>query len=259
MTERWAQKLSLAKLEQIKERLGLTELHGEDGGPFRPVTVARDGSVCGETRVLVGDGVVKKVVYHAIQVEFIGLDSHMIFAFTDPSSPVPHWTFDSVLNHPTYAFHLDMLPRVDLGAHRKYMDFVYEPLNDTFNAGKNHPGISEAALVPRQRSIMSQWMLAYRVTEEEYPNMDQYVQAYLDRWYDLVDNGFPADVLESISDVDLAARDAANRGMIFNREVDPVWDLIGPLVGDRGSEMLRAQLETNDVVEDVPADFSLSK
>jgi hypothetical protein len=259
MSERWAQKLSLAKLEQIKERLGLTELHGEDGGPFRRVYMARDNSECGETRILVGDGVVKKVVYHAIKADFIGLDSHMIFAFTDPESPIPHWTFDSVLNHPTYAFHLDMLPRVDLGSHRAYMDYVYGALNETYDKGKSHPGISEAALGPRQRSIMSQWMLAYRVSEDEYPNMDQYVQAYLDRWYDLVDNGLPQDVVDSIKDVDLAARDAANRGMIFNREVDPVWDLIGPLVGDRGSEMLRAQLETNSIVEDVPEDFTIAR
>ena len=259
MTERWAQKLSLAKLEQIKERLGLTELHGPDGGSFRPVLSARDRSVIGETRILVGEGVVKKVVYHAITADFIGLDSHMIFAFTDPESAVPHWTFDSVLNHPTYAFHLDLLPRVDLGSHRKYMEYVFGALDETFEAGKNHNGVSEAALGPIQRSIMSAWMLAYRVTAEEYPNMDQYVQKYLDRWYDLVENGFPEDVVDSIKDTDIAARDRANRGMIFNREIDHVWDLIGPLVGDVQSEMLRAQLETNEVVESVPADFTLAR
>jgi hypothetical protein len=259
MTERWAQKLSLAKLEQIKERLGLTELHGEDGGPFRKVHMARDSSECGETRILIGDGVVQKVVYHAIQAEFIGLDSHMIFAFTASDSPIPHWTFDSVMNHPTYAYHLDMLPRVDLGANRPYMDFVYGPLNEMFDAGRSHDGVTEAALGPRQRSIMSQWMLAGRVAEDVYPGMEQYVQAYLDRWFDLVENGIPQDILDSIKDVDLAARDAANRAIIFNREVDPVWDLIGPLVGDRGSEMLRAQLETNSVVEDVPEDFAIAR
>lgn len=89
--------------------------------------------------------------------------------------------------------------------------------------------------------------------------MDQYVQAYLDRWYDLVDNGLPQEILDTVKDTDLAARDAANRAIIFNREVDPVWDLIGPLVGDRGSEMLRAQLETNSLIEDVPEDFTIAK
>jgi hypothetical protein len=257
MSERWAQKLSLAKLEQIKERLGLTELHGENGGPFRPITSVRDGSEIGLTRILVGDGLVKKVVYHAITVDFIGLDSHMIFAFTDPESAIPHWTFDSVLNDPIYAFHLDMLPRADMASHRKYMDFVYEPLNDDFEGGKTHTGTSEAQLTPRQRSIMSQWMLAYRVTAEEYPHMEPYVQAYLNRWYDLLDNGIPQEVLDTLKDTDLAARDAANRAIIFNREVDPVWNLIGPLVGDVQSEMLRAQLETNEVIQSIPEDFKI--
>jgi hypothetical protein len=254
---RWAQKLNVDKLEQIKQRSGLTELHGDDGGPFRRVVSARDGAELGETRILVGDGPVAKVVYHALQVEFIGLDSHMIFAFTPSGSPIPHWTFDSVLNAPIYAFHLDMLPRVDLGSHRLYMDHVYAELNDTFKAGSTHEGVSPAELAPRQRAIMSPWMFAYRVTAEQYPNIEQYVQRYLDRWYDMLENGLPQDVLESIADTDLAARDTANRNIIFNREVDPVWDMITPLIGDQQSELMRAQLATNEVVESIPDDFKI--
>ncbi len=265
MTDRWAQKLNVDKLEQIKARLGMTELHSEDGGPFRTITNADGSKDLGLTRVLVGDGVVKKVVYHAIMNEvhppgapspFL-LDSHMVFAFTDADSPIPHWTFDSVYSEPFYAMHLDLLPRVDLGSHRPYMDYVFGHLNDTFAAGKAHPGLSEAQLTPRQRSIMSQWMLAYRVHADNYPSMDVNVQAYLEWWFELVENGLPQEILDSIKDTDFAARDAANRALIFNREVDPVWDLIGPMVGARQSELLRAQLETNEVVEDVDPNFTL--
>ncbi len=257
MSTRWAQQLSLSKLEQIAERLPITEVHGPDGGPFRPVVSARDGSQCGETRIFVGDGVVKKVVYHAIAVEAIGLDSHMIFAFTDPESAVPHWTFDSVLNAPTYAFHLDLIPRADMSANLEYMDAVYTPLTEAFDAGKAHPGLSEAGIGPRQRSVMSHWMLAYRVEEDEYKNIDQYVQAYLDHWFSMVENGLPDDVLASIDSTDLAARDAANRGMIFNRKVDFVWDMITPLMGAEQSELMRMNLETNDLIQQTPAGFSL--
>lgn len=257
MSERWAQKLSLAKLEQIKERLSLEELTDGSGGPFRTVTSARDGSPCGETRILVGTGPVKKVVYHALQAEFIGLDSHMVFAFGAPDSLLPHWTFDSVLNDPTYAYHLDLIPRADLAANLGYMDYVYGPLTETFDAGRAHPGIEEARIGPRQRSIMSQWMLAYRVDADEYPKVDTYVQAYLDRWYDLVDNGIPAEVANSIVGGTAAERDEANRGIIFNRDVDHVWDLITPLVGDAQSEHMRAQLATNEIVESVPEDFKV--
>src|SRR6478735_687992 len=144
MAVRWEQKLSLDKLEQIAERLSLTELHGPDGGgPFRTLVSPRDGSYCGETRILVGDGVVKKVVYHAVVAEMIGLDSHMIFAFTDPESAVPHWTFDSVVAGGVHAFHLDLIPRADLGANLAYMDTVYGPLTATYDEGRALPGLSE--------------------------------------------------------------------------------------------------------------------
>jgi hypothetical protein len=258
MSERWAQKLSLAKLAQIKERLGLEELTDGSGGPFRTVTSARDGSDCGETRILVGDGAVKKVVYHALQADFIGLDSHMVFAFGAPDSLLPHWTFDSVLNAPDYAYHLDLIPRVDLAANLAYMDYVYGPLTEVFNTGREHPGILEARIGPRQRSIMSQWMLAYRVPAEEYPKIDTYVQAYLDRWYDLVDHGIPDEIADSVVGATAAARDEANRGIIFNRDVDHVWDLITPLVGDAQSELMRAQLATNDIIESVDEDFTVA-
>jgi hypothetical protein len=252
MSTRWAQKLSLDKLDQMAARLPVTELHGPDGGPFRRLVSPRDGSDCGETRILVGDGVVKKVVYHAVVAEAIGLDSHMIFAFTDPESAVPHWTFDSVVAGGVYAFHLDLIPRADLGSHLDYMDGVYAPLTEAYDAGRAHPGISEPDIGPRQRSVMSQWMLAYRVPEDEYRNIEPYVQGYLDHWFALVEDGVGSDILASVGDTDLAARDAANRGMIFNRKVDFVWDMITPLVGDEQAEFMRLNLATNDVVEQAP-------
>ena len=251
MSVRWAQQLSLDKLEQIADRLPLTELHGPDGGPFRTLVSPRDGSYCGETRILVGDGVVKKVVYHAVVAEMIGLDSHMIFAFTDPDSAVPHWTFDSVVAGGVHAFHLDLIPRVDLGANLAYMDGVYGALTRQHAEGRALPGLTEPDIGPRQRSVMSQWMLAYRVPEEEYKNIDPYVQAYLDHWFDLVETGVGDDVRGSLDATELPARDSANRGMIFNREVDLVWDMITPLVGLEQSELMRVNLATNDIVETV--------
>lgn len=255
MSTRWAQKLSLDKLEQIADRLPVTEVHGPDGGPFRRLVSPRDGSSCGETRILVGDGVVKKVVYHAVVAEMIGLDSHMIFAFTDPDSAVPHWTFDSVVAGGVYAFHLDLIPRVDLGANLAYMDDVYGPLTEVHTRGRAMPGLTEPDIGPRQRSVMSQWMLAYRVPEDEYKNIDEYVQAYLDHWFATVESGLDSETLKAISGADLPERDSSNRGMIFNREVDMVWDMITPLVGFEQSELMRLNLATNELVEDLPADL----
>jgi hypothetical protein len=247
MGERWPMKLSVDKLEQIAQRTDVREVHGDDGGPHRRVLSAQDGQQIGQSRVFIGDGVVKKVVYHEIAVEQIGLDSHMIFAFTDATSPVPHWTFDSVVAFGNHAFHLDLIPRLDLGANLGYMDDVYGRVTAAFETGLKQEGLSEAAIGPRQRAVMSPWMLAYRVEEELYPTIDVHVQAYLDAWFDMVDNGINADVAAQIDTGRIAERDAANRAMIFNRALDPVWDQITPLMGMEQSEELRLDLVTNEV------------
>jgi hypothetical protein len=249
---RWAQELNVAKLEELTKRANMTEVHAKDGGNFSTLFSTLDGKECGTTRIFTGDGVVEKVVYHGLWVDQIGLDSHMIFAFTAPDSAVPHWTYDSVENKPVYAFHLDLIPRADMATHLEYMNHVYMPLTELFEAGKKTEGLSEAHLAPRQRSIMSQWMLAYRATEEAYPGMEPTVAAYLDHWFDMVENGLPQKVLDDVADTDLAARDAANRGLIFNREVDHVWNMITPLIGQDVSELMRLNLATNDVVWELP-------
>ena len=252
MSARPARDLSLDKLEQIAQRLPVTEVRGSDGGPFRRLVSPRSGADCGETRVLVGGGPVRKVVYHAVVAEQIGLDSHMIFAFTDAGSAIPHWTFDSVVAGGVHAFHLDLIPRADLGAHLAYLDAVYEPITELHEAGRAHPGLTEPAIGPKQRSVMSHWMLAYRVPGEQYREIDPYVQGYLDHWIGLVEAGVDDEVVASLNGTDVAARDDANRSMIFNRAVDPVWDMITPLVGLEQSELLRTDLLTNEVLTDVP-------
>lgn len=250
---RWAQKLNTEKLEQLTQRAGLEEVKGEDGRSFTVLTSQLDGKECGETRIFKGKGEIAKVVYHGLWVDQIGLDSHMIFAFTQPDSPVPHWTYDSVQNKPVYAFHLDLIPRVDVGAHLAYMDAIYGPVTDLFQKERENEGLSEAQLTPRQRSIMSQWMLAYRATEEAYPGIEPTVRGYLDHWFDLLDKGIGAEAEADIKGVDVAARDAANRAIIFNRDVDHVWNLVTPLIGHDVSELMRLNLQHNEIIRELPA------
>jgi hypothetical protein len=253
MSERWPMKLSVDKLEQIAARTGVREVLGDDGGPHRRVMSAMDGSQIGQSRVFLGDDVVKKVVYHEIAVEQIGLDSHMIFAFTDEKSPIPHWTFDSVVAFGNHAFHLDLIPRVDLGANLTYMDGIYGRITEAFEKGLQQEGLSEAAIGPRQRAVMSPWMLAYRVDEELYPTIDVHVQAYLDAWFTMLEEGIDPAVAASVDPAQIAERDRANRAMIFSRAVDAVWDQITPLMGMDQSEQLRLDLVTNSLEHPAPA------
>ena len=120
--ERLALDLCMRTVEQVVERSKLTEVMGADGGAFAILTNERTGGEVGELRIWQGDGVIRKAVYAGIWAHVPGvitLDSHMVFVFTDTDSGVPHFTLDSVERGDldTHAFHLDLIPRVDLATH----------------------------------------------------------------------------------------------------------------------------------------------
>ena len=224
-------------LNRVVEAFGLAEVTGESGGPWLPLVCQApmyEGSV-GQVRLYRG-GPLFQVVTSDIVVPPIQLDSHMMFAFTPSDSAVPHFTLDSVRAGDHHAFHLDLIPRLDLGAHLAYMDACFTPLTPTFERGQAMPGLSPAQLSPRQYAIMSPWMLAKRATEEAFAAIDELVDAYLEHWLGLVAEGVPATALEGTDAAALIERDRRNKAIIFNREVDKVWDQITPLVGEDAAQ-----------------------
>ncbi len=48
---------------------------------------------------------------------------------------MPHFTLDSVLGQGSYAFHLDLIPRVELATHLTYVDWAHTPLTDDLRGG----------------------------------------------------------------------------------------------------------------------------
>jgi hypothetical protein len=226
--------LSHNTLEKIQQRFGLVEV----GRPYRVIeSQIPPGGPVGEMRVWRGEKV-RKLVYVGISVPMMQLDSHMIFAFTPPESPVPHFTLDSVLAGPTFAFHLDLIPRLDLGVNLAYMDAVFGDLTAVYESTRKTEGLSEARLSPRQYAIMSPWMLVHRATEAAYQAIEPAVDFYRDHWAGLVENGLPEDTLNGITPEQLAERDRLNRALIFNPAVDPVWNQLKPLIGEAmGAEM----------------------
>lgn len=234
-------------LNRIVQRFSLAETNGEDGGPWLPLHSQGpmyEGPV-GETRLFRG-GPLFQVVTTSLVVPPIQLDSHMLFAFTPSAGAVPHFTLDSVQAGEHYAFHLDLIPRADLGAHLPYMDHCFTPLTEAFERGEALQGLSRAHLSPRQYAIMSPWMLAKRATLEGFARIDGLVDDYLAHWFRLVEQGVPKGTLDGIDSVELVERDRRNRAIIFNREVDKVWDQITPLVGRDAAERQIALLRAMD-------------
>jgi len=246
MTERsLPRKLWQNTLDRIVERFSLREETASDGGPWLPLTCQApmfDGPI-GQVRLFRG-GPLLRMVSSTIVVPPMQLDSHMMFAFMPSDSPVPHFTLDSVRAGEHHAFHLDLIPRLDLGSRLAYMDECFTPLTEAHERGEAIAGLSRARLSPRQYAIMSPWMLAHRATPEAFAAIGDSVDEYLDHWFGLVEGGVSARAVEGVGREDLVERDRRNKAIIFNRDVDKVWDQILPLVGqeavDAQIELLRA-------------------
>lgn len=232
-------------LDTIVERGNLTEVPAADGGPLLELVSEAFGPV-GEARVFTGERIAK-AVYVGLAVPAIGLDSHMVFAFSPAGVPVPHFTLDSVFGQGTYAFHLDLIPRVDIGTHLAYLDWAHTPLDATFEEVTNRPGLTKTAIGPRQFSLMSPWMLVQRAEEEAFRGMDGAVKAYLDHWFSLVEGEVPDAVLADVSDTDLPTRDERNRALVFSPDVDKVWAQVEQLIGAEQTEAVRTLLLDNSI------------
>ncbi|TYB64266.1 hypothetical protein FXF51_21260 [Nonomuraea sp. PA05] len=224
--------LSEHTLERLAAALGLRA--AEDlplSSPMSPAPVGR-------LRVLrpATDADVAKVVAVSLVVPPIGLDSHMIFAFTRPGSAVPHFTLDAVASADYHAMHLDLIPRADLAVHLGYLDVCFLPLTEPLESAWRLDGLSPAAVGPRQRAMMSPWMLVCRATEEAFAKLGPTVDTYLDHWLRLLASGVPP------AGEDPAARDRANRANLFSPEVDPVWHQVTRLLGEEQAERVRGEL-----------------
>ena len=256
-----AGKISLKILDSIVDHFNLAEVHGAEGGVFLPLASAAFGGMpVGSLRLFDGGERLGKVVYTGITVEPIGLDSHMIFAFTSKDSLVPTFTLDSVYtnmppgadpNFPDggdmYSFHLDLVPRCDLGVNGAYIERCYEPLTEPRARVLAAEGIHPALLSPTQLAIMSPWMLAQRTTTDAYESqIFPIAETYLEHWKELVDQGL-GDVADGIEGASGTARDASNRKLIFSREIDPVWEKIDGLLGADVSDRMIAILRNQDV------------
>jgi len=259
-----ASKISNLTLQRIIEHFGLEEVLDKDGGPFHPLTAAAFGNLpVGSFRLWDGGEKLLKVVYTGITVEAIGLDSHMIFAFTKPDSLVPTFTLDSVYTRmppgmdpnfseggDMYAFHLDLVPRCDLGVNEEYMQHCYVPLTEAQAKVLTADGVYAAQLSPMQRAIMSPWMLAQRTSAEAYETeIFPAAEFYLDHWLHMVDSGVD-NIANGVVGESGTSRDAANRELIFNREIDSVWNKIDGMLGADVSDFMIKVLRSQ-VVEDV--------
>lgn len=223
------------------ERFGLDESTGADGGPRLVLHSPEDGTSVGRCRTWTG-GPLQSLVYVSLEVDAIRLDSHMLYAFTPADSAVPHFTLDTVAAPGTHAFHLDLVPRVDLGAHLEYVRYCYDLLTETTLEVGSWDGLAPTSLTPLQYSLASPWMLVYRATEAAFARVSEAVTEYLEHWFALVEDGLPDHVTTTIDASWLPERDRRLRAALFDPGVDPAWEQMDRLVGAGDSAAIRAVL-----------------
>ena len=230
-----AKDLCFANLNTLCQTLNLKDISKEQKG-FGPLVNPASQLTVGDAKVF-GNGKVR-LVYVGLAVEAFMLDSHMLFAFTDKHSSAPHFTVDSVKVGESFAFHLDLIPKKDLGANYTYLKNVYRPLNETFSEASKIPGLSPAHITPEQRAIMSPWMLVNRANTEAFDRMGSVVDSYLQHWLKLVDSPEFVDGGEGA-----VARDRAHRDLLFSPEIDPVWNQIEKTIGPETGKNIRDALK----------------
>ena len=228
-------------LDAIVTKLGLDEVAGDGPSGHRLDLVSEAFGPVGSMRVFTGEGV-SKVVYIGMTVGPIGLDSHMIFAFTPDDSLVPHFTLDSVASQDYFAFHLDLMSKVDIATNLAYVDAVFGPLGDAYDEGSSIEGMEPAHLNRRQWALMSPWMLANRANEAAYVAAGPIIDAYCDHWFSLLASDIPAPADGHGDPTSVGVRDRLHRTSLFSPEVDPVWAQVERLLGGEVSEELRTTL-----------------
>jgi len=242
-----AKTLSQNTLEKIQQRFALQEIQGADGKPYMTLASLRNSDPVGMVRLFAGDPI-QKVVYVGLSVPPIELDSHTLFAFTQVDSPVPHFALELVETGPHFTFLLDLIPRLDLGANLQYINATLQPLTAEFEAAKTIEGLTPAHLSPRQYALMSPWILAYGASEAAFLQINQPVNVYLERWFELVEKGITTEATSGIDPASLIERDRLNRQALFNPEVDPVWGKLDSMIGSEVSASIREILK-NQAVE----------
>jgi hypothetical protein len=90
-------------------------------------------------------------------------------------------------------------------------------------------------------------MLANRATETGYRAVEPTVDFYRSHWTNLVKNGLPDGTLNGVSFEALVERDRRNRAIIFNTDVDKVWDQLKPLIGEEMGAEMRHILQNQEV------------
>lgn len=252
MTNRPARHLVQRALAEIAAQLKLQEdtaagmelraapeAAGAQGAPALPV---EPGQPIGAVRVWRGEC---QIIYAALHIPALGMDSHQLAAFTPPESAVPHFTLDAAhhaQSDPRIHFGCDLLPRADLGASLPYLQEVHAPLSGALQSALALPGIAPAPLPPLLRALHSPWQIAVFAQPGALPALAAPANAYLRHWLALCQTGLSAQTRAHIAWQNLPHRSRQNRAALYHPQTNRLWTLLATLLGPTPTDQLRTLL-----------------
>jgi hypothetical protein len=224
--------------KRFKDQLAVTELPVDNDHCFQTFTHSDTGKPAGLLKVYRGKAPVEYIITTSLYVEEIGLESYMLMAFVDPSSALPHFAFDAMTNNERGAFHVDYIPRLDLGTHPEYSKQVFEPLNDTLDTMKANPDFSPGDGGRLLLSMLSPWTGLFQATPDKLAGGSTLIDRYVQHWFSLIDKGVSANTnVEALAD-----RDRRHRLALYNEENDMLWGLLKNLIGEKDRDLILSLL-----------------
>jgi hypothetical protein len=221
---------------RLIEQLGCVDIC-PDSPAWEDLTKA-DAERIGELRVYRGRGVVEKVVGSRFTLSHPPLESHSLVVFTRPDSPIPHLIVDAVRFGPSLSFHVDLLPKRDLGVSLSYVDLCFAPLSAVRAEMDKDLRLSPGTAPLRQRAFLSPWMALYTHSPDASVAALGYVERYFEHWASLLRSRDPL----LAPDIALVERDRAHRRLVFSRDLDPVWSMLDRAIGSASVDRLLAAL-----------------
>jgi hypothetical protein len=220
--------------DTITDAFDMVEVERDEGGalPLGP-----DGSL-GTFRLWRGDAV-SRLVHVGVSLPDGSMDAHMLVAQTPAGSAVPHLGVDVMRFPDGFAEFVDLIPRVDLVAHRGYVERVYADLDPHYERFAADPAARVVPMPPSMLAYYSPWMLHHM----GLPTLDQItdsVGTYVERFIELAKDGLRDLDLPSADAV--AQRDRLHRGVLFDPDFDPVWRQVEPLLGSDAVTTIRETL-----------------
>jgi hypothetical protein len=217
-----AQKRALSYLEN---KLALAEHEGAGRGPW--LMMAGRGATRGTLRCFTAPGLDKLVLLTLEDGE--QLDASMLMAFGAADSALPHLVIDAARVGRDYAVFVDLLPRLDLAVHHAYTRAVYGPLHDVMDGLAKHPQLRRSPVPHTLRPFVSPWFSGFRLGARMMPQLFELIAPYVSHWLALHGGGLPA---VDERGAELRMHDLSHRAGLFSREADPMWEVLGQLLGE---------------------------